>query len=155
MRIIVDSIVHHAHYIAWTIALLSVAVSLYFSDILGLVPCNLCWYARILMYPLVVIIGMGILRLERQWVAYAAPLVVAGWLLELYHSLLQWGIIPETITRCIASVPCTTKYINYFGFLTIPFLGLLAFTAIGTCLYLFCKLGPARFTNSHDMLGLK
>jgi disulfide bond formation protein DsbB len=139
MRFIIDSITRYAHYLAWTIALLSVAISLYFSDIRGFVPCNLCWYARILIYPLVVIIGVGIIRRDRNWVAYAAPLVSAGWLLEIYHSLIQWGIIPETLTRCIATVPCTTKYINYFGFITIPFLGLLAFTAIGMCLFLYWK----------------
>jgi len=127
----------NSHYFAWVIALLSVAISLYFSEVLGFVPCNLCWYGRILMYPLVVIIGVGIIRREQQWVAYAAPLVGAGWLLELYHSLIQWGIISETLTKCVVSVPCTTKYIDYFGFVTIPFLGLLAFTGLGICLYLY------------------
>jgi disulfide bond formation protein DsbB len=139
MRFIIHSITRYAHYLAWTIALLSVAISLYFSDIRGFVPCNLCWYARILMYPLVVIIGIGIIRRERHWVAYAAPLVSAGWLLELYHSLLQWGIIPETLARCISGIPCTTKYINYLGFVTIPFLGLIAFTALAICLYAYWK----------------
>jgi len=134
-------IARYAPYLAWIIALLSVGISLYFSDIRGFVPCNLCWYARIMMYPLVVIIGVGILRRERQLVAYAAPLVAAGWLLELYHTLLQWGILPETLTRCVATVPCTTKYVNYFGFITIPFLGLLAFSAIAVNLYLFWYFG--------------
>ncbi len=124
----------YAHYAAWVIALMSMAISLYFSDIRGFVPCNLCWYARILMYPLVVIIGIGIIRRDRNWVIYAAPLVAAGWLLELYHSLLQWGIIPEVVTKCLINVPCTTKNIDYFGFVTIPFLGLLAFTALVICL---------------------
>jgi disulfide bond formation protein DsbB len=97
------------------------------------------------MYPLVVIIGVGILRRERAWIIYAAPMVAAGWLLELYHSLLQWGLIPETL-RCVATVPCTTKYINYFGFVTIPFLGLVAFSALGACLYLSWRepLAPQR-----------
>jgi disulfide bond formation protein DsbB len=140
MKYAIHTIARFAHYLAWTIALLSVAISLYFSDIRGFVPCNLCWYARILMYPLVVIIGLGIIRRERQWVVYAAPLVAAGWALEFYHSLLQWGIVPETITRCTSGVPCTTKYINYLGFITIPFLGLLAFTALGVCLVLAWRL---------------
>jgi hypothetical protein len=74
---------------------------------------------------------------EHRWVPYVVPMLGLGWLLELYHSLLQWGIIPEAITRCVATVPCTTKYINYFGFVTIPFLGLLAFTAIGACVYFY------------------
>ncbi len=129
----------HADYFAWVIALMSMAVSLYFSEVLGFIPCNLCWYGRILMYPLVVIIGIGIIRRDKGWVTYAAPLVAAGWLLELFHSLLQWGIIPETLTRCVATVPCTTKYINYFGFVTIPFLGLLAFTGLAVSIFLFRK----------------
>lgn len=137
MQHVIYTFARYAHYIAWTIVLLSVAISLYFSDIRGFVPCNLCWYARILMYPLVVIIGIGIIRKERQWVMYAAPFVAAGWLLEFYHSLLQWGVVTEALTKCISGVPCTTKYINYFGFVTIPFLALLAFTAVGLCLYLY------------------
>jgi disulfide bond formation protein DsbB len=127
----------YAHYAAWVIALMSMAISLYFSDIRGFVPCNLCWYARILMYPLVVIIGIGIIRRDRNWVAYAAPLVAVGWILELYHSLLQWGVIPEIVTKCLINVPCTTKNIDYFGFVTIPFLGFLAFTAIGVCILVY------------------
>ena len=130
----IQPVINSAPYFAWTIALLSVAISLYYSDIRGFVPCNLCWYARILMYPLVVILGVGIIRRERQALYYAGPLVLAGWLLTLYHSLIQWGIIHETITRCIATVPCTTKYVNYFGFITIPFLGWLAFSAIAASL---------------------
>lgn len=131
----------HAHYAAWTIVVFSLAISLYFSDVLGYIPCNLCWYARILMYPLAIIIGIGILRRERQWLWYAAPLVVAGWFLELYHSLLQWGIVAEPVFKCVSGVPCTTKYINYLGFVTIPFLGLLAFTGIGLALWLYARSG--------------
>ena len=127
----------YASYFAWVIALLSMAISLYFSDIRGFVPCNLCWYARILIYPLVVIIGIGIIRRDRNWVVYAAPLVALGWILELYHSLLQWGIIPEVVTKCLINVPCTAKNIDYFGFVTIPFLGLLAFTGLAACLFVF------------------
>jgi disulfide bond formation protein DsbB len=139
MRFTLRTVTRYAPYLAWTVVVLSVAISLYFSNIRGFVPCNLCWYARILMYPLVVIIGVGILRRERQWVFYAAPLIAAGWLLELYHSLIQWGVITETLTQCLATVPCTTKYVNYFGFVTIPFLGLLAFTALAVFVYLSWK----------------
>jgi disulfide bond formation protein DsbB len=122
---------------AWAVALASVMVSLYFSEVKGYLPCNLCWYARILMYPLVIIIGIGIQRRERQWIASAMVLAAAGWILELYHSLLQWGVIPEPLLSCVAGVPCSTKYINYLGFITIPFLGWLAFTAIGLCIYMY------------------
>ena len=129
----------YSPYIAWTTALASLAGSLFFSEVLHYAPCSLCWYGRVLMYPLVVIIGVGILRRETHWLFYAAPLAVAGWLLALYHTLLQWGIIPEVIKPCVVNVPCTTKYINLFGFITIPFLEWLAFSLIAVCLYLYWK----------------
>ena len=129
----------YAPYLAWAVAALSTAGSLFFSDILHYVPCALCWWGRIFMYPLVIIIGIGILRRERHWIPYALPLTLAGTGLALYHSLLQWGIIPEIIKPCVISVPCTTKYINLLGFITIPFLELLAFLTIAVCLYLYNK----------------
>jgi disulfide bond formation protein DsbB len=129
----------HGHYLAFTIALLALAGSLFYSGVLHFAPCDLCWYGRILMYPLVAIVAVGILRRDHGWVFYAAPLTIAGTTLALYHSLLQWGLIPEAIRPCVAGVPCTTKYINYLGFITIPFLELLAFTAINVCLYLYWK----------------
>jgi disulfide bond formation protein DsbB len=146
MHVIVHHVARRSHYLAWTVALLSVVVSLYLSDIMGFTPCNLCWYARILMYPLVVIIGLGIIRRDRNWVVYAAPLIGAGWLLELYHSLLQWGVIPETLTRCTVGVPCTTKYIDYLGFVTIPFMGLMAFTALGVLAFAYHRTGDGSST---------
>lgn len=132
------TISRHAHYIVFTIALLSTLISLYFSDILHWPPCNLCWYTRILMYPLIPIIGLGILRRETAWLPYVLPLTIAGQLLTAYHSLLQWGVIPD-LTPCVNSVPCATKYLNLFGFITIPFLGFIAFAGINVCLYLYWK----------------
>lgn len=129
----------HGHYVAWTIALLATVISLYLSDGLHMVPCVLCWYTRILMYPLVAIIGVGILRQERQWVYYVVPLVGVGLVVTAYHSLLQWGIIPEAIAPCMNGVSCATKNINLLGFVTIPFLGWLSFAGIAVCLYLYWK----------------
>ncbi len=129
----------YGHYLAWTIALLSMLLSLYLSDVLHFLPCVLCWWTRILMYPLVAVIGVGILRREWQWVYYVLPLTLVGNALTAYHSLLQWGIIPEALAPCTNGIPCTTKYLDFFGFVTIPFLGLLAFTGINVCLYLYWK----------------
>ena len=129
----------YGHYAAWTIALLSMLISLYLSDVLHFLPCVLCWYTRILMYPLVVILGVGILRRERQWLYYVVPLTALGTLLTAYHSLLQWGIIPEAAAPCVNGIPCTTKYLDFFGFVTIPFLGFVAFVGINVCLYLYWK----------------
>jgi len=90
----------YGNYGAWTIALVGLLGSLYLSDIVGWVPCTLCWYSRILMYPIVVIGAVGILRKDHNWSLYALPLSIGGVVLSLYHSLLQWGIIPEAIAPC-------------------------------------------------------
>ncbi len=117
-------------YLVWVIALSSLFGSLYFSEVLGFAPCVLCWYQRIAMYPLVLIIPVGILLKDTKLYYYVLPLSIAGMLIGLYQNLLGWGIIREVIAPCAFGVSCTTKYINYFGFITIPFLSLCAFTSI-------------------------
>ncbi|HEY2004170.1 MAG TPA: disulfide oxidoreductase [Candidatus Saccharimonadia bacterium] len=117
-------------YVVWVLALLSMAGSLAMSEVFKLTPCVLCWYQRILMYPLVVIVGVGIMRRQRDWVYYALPLVVAGTVVAGYHSLLQWGIIPEAAAPCSAVASCALEQINWLGFVTIPFMSFLSFLAI-------------------------
>jgi len=117
-------------YLVWVVALVSMAGSLALSEVFKLVPCVLCWYQRILMYPLVVIVGVGILRRQRDWVYYALPLAVVGVAVAGYQSLLQWGIVPEAAAPCSAVASCALKQINWMGFVTIPFMSFLAFTAI-------------------------
>lgn len=129
----------YGHYVAWTIALIGLVGSLYLSDVVGWVPCTLCWYARILMYPIVAIGAVGILRKDYNWSLYALPLSIAGVALTLYHSLLQWGIISEALAPCRSGLSCATKQLNLLGFITIPFLAFLAFVAITVCLSFYWK----------------
>lgn len=129
----------YGNYGAWTIALLGLVGSLYLSDVVGWVPCTLCWYARILMYPIVAIGAVGILRKDPNWSIYALPLSIAGIGLTFYHSLLQWGIIPEALAPCRIGLSCATKQLNLLGFITIPFLAVLSFIAITVCLFFYWK----------------
>lgn len=116
-------------YSAWLVALTGMVGSLYFSEIVGWVPCILCWYQRIALYPLVFILPVGILRQDRSVAFYALPLTSIGMLLAGYHSLLQLGIIPEKISPCsVTGVSCITNYGVWFGFLSIPLLSYFAFT---------------------------
>ena len=117
-------------YAAWLIALLSVAGSLFFSEVMELPPCVLCWYQRIAMYPLVLIIGIGIVSKDDRWKVYALPLALAGLALAVYHNLIYYGVIPESLTPCAQGVSCSEKQIEWFGFVTIPLMGLAAFAAI-------------------------
>lgn len=105
-------------------------MSLYFSDIMKLVPCVLCWYQRVMLYPLVVIIPIGILKNDKNIPFYVLPFSVIGMIIALYHNLLYYGVIPEAIAPCTFGVSCTTKLIELFGFVTIPMMSLIAFSVI-------------------------
>lgn len=127
---------------AFFTALLATAGSLFFSEVLGYIPCTLCWYERILMYPLVLILGVGLLSPDAFTLKYATPLVAAGWAVALYHNLLLWGIIHEFIP-CRFGVPCSTYYIEWLGFISIPLLCFTAFSLIGLT-FLILKKGVGR-----------
>ena len=117
-------------YIAWIIALLSVVGSLFFSEVMQLPPCVLCWYQRIAMYPLVLIIGTAIILRDSRVKVYALPLAFLGFATAVYHNLIYYGFIPESITPCTEGVPCNAVQIEWIGFITIPLMGLGAFAAI-------------------------
>ena len=124
-------------YAAWVVALLSLAGSLFFSEVMGLAPCVLCWYQRVAMYPLVLIIATGILTRDERVRVYALPLCLAGLAVSVYHNLLYYGVIPETLTPCSEGASCTEKQIEWLGFITIPLMGLASFVAVALCLYFY------------------
>lgn len=126
-------------YAAWAVAVASMLGSLLFSEVFHFVPCVLCWYQRALMFPLVFIIAVGIIRKDSGLHFYVLPLSVLGLVLAAYHSLLQWGIIPEEVAPCVAGISCLTKYIDWFGFITIPFLSFVSFGIVSICMILFTK----------------
>jgi disulfide bond formation protein DsbB len=124
-------------YLAFLMAWVSMVGSLFFSEILKYPPCVLCWYQRIAMYPLVVILIVGILKKAADVHLYALPLAISGAAIAFYHNLLYYKILPESAAPCIQGVSCTTKYIEYFGFITIPLLSLLGFIFIIVCLLMY------------------
>lgn len=131
----------YAPYAAFTVALVSMAGSLYFSEVKDFLPCMLCWYQRICMYPLVAILAVGILRKDSLVYQYALPLVAVGFLIALYHMGLYYNIFPESEASCRAGVSCTTKYVEYLGFVTIPLLSATAFALIGAAMLALRKYG--------------
>lgn len=126
-------------YAAWIIALAAALGSLYFSDIRGFAPCVLCWYQRSFMYPLVIVLGIGIVREDKSVYWYALPLSIAGLAIAVYHNFLYYRIIPESATPCVSGVSCTERVVEYFGFVGIPLLSLAAFTAITIALLVYKK----------------
>ena len=125
---------HFGLYGAWLVAITATAGSLYFSEVRLFVPCSLCWYQRILMYPLVVILGIASYRQDQGIVRYALPLSILGGVVSLFHYLEQKVPGFSAPSLCRVGVPCTQEYINWLGFITIPFLALIAFTLITTLL---------------------
>ncbi|MDI1241083.1 MAG: disulfide oxidoreductase [bacterium] len=129
-------------YAAWLVALLATAGSLFFSEVMDLPPCILCWYQRIAIYPLIVIIGVGIVMRDARWKYYALPLALVGLAISVYHNLLYYHIIPESISPCKEGVSCTTVQIEWFGFITIPLMGLMSFVVVSAIMF-FYKPSPA------------
>lgn len=123
-------------YIAWVVALVGTVGSLFFSEVMQLPPCVLCWYQRIAMYPLVLIIGAGVILRDRRMKYYALPLALCGLLISIYHNLLYYGLIPESITPCVEGISCTSRQIEWMGFITIPLMALVGFIVVVLCLSL-------------------
>ena len=128
-------------FLAWIVAVVSTLGSLFLSDVMMFPPCTLCWYQRIMMYPLIVILLSGMVPLDGSFFKYAVPFVLIGWMMAFYHNLLQYGIIPEGAKLCMHGVPCSAKYMNILGFITIPMMSLVAFSMIAILLYLAKKRG--------------
>jgi disulfide bond formation protein DsbB len=117
-------------YLAWIISLVAMLGSLYFSEVMHLPPCVLCWYQRIFLYPLVLLIPIGLWRGDKHLPYYVLALSAIGGAISLFHNLLYYRILPESAAPCAAGISCTTKLIEWFGFITIPFLALTAFILI-------------------------
>ena len=128
-------------FACWLIATASALGSLFFSEVLKFTPCVLCWYQRILMYPLVVILAVGILRRDSGIRFYVLPLSVLGLAVAAYHNLLYFGVIPEGLTQCTLGVSCTTRYLAVLGFIDIPLMSLTAFAVITIAMLLHRSKG--------------
>ncbi len=126
-------------FLTWIIVSASTLGSLFFSHIMEYAPCVLCWYQRICLFPLVIILATGLFPFDKRVVKFSLPLAVAGWLTAFYHNLLYQGIIPQDFQPCSQGVSCTEKYIDLFGFVTIPMLSLLSFSIIITLLFLLMR----------------
>lgn len=119
-----------ALYLAFSIALASTLGALFIGEVLGQTPCVLCWYQRVAMFPLALILGIGALTEDATVRRYALPLALAGGLVALWHSGLYAGLLPEAVAPCTREGPsCTDSAMTILG-LPIPYLSLAAFAGI-------------------------
>lgn len=123
---------------AWGLSLIATLGALFLGEVMGMTPCILCWYQRIAMFPLAVILFLGLTPFDARCIRYAMPLVVAGVLIAAYHSLLFLDIISEGFVQCSKGASCKSAELQVAGFIPIPLLSLMAFVLIGLLL-LFAK----------------
>ncbi|MGB2994034.1 MAG: disulfide oxidoreductase [Paenisporosarcina sp.] len=123
----------------WVVSLTATMGSLFFSEIRGYEPCELCWIQRIFMYPLVLILGIAYVQKNARIAVTTAIFSVIGGAISLYHYGLQKvSFLSENAPAC-GRVSCTGEYINIFGFITIPFLALTAFILIAISSFMILK----------------
>ena len=129
-------------FLAWLVALAATLGALFLGEIVGLEPCVLCWYQRIAMFPLVLILALGLLPVfDDRCVRYALPLAVAGGAVALYHTLLYWGVVPKDLVPCGQGPSCTDVKQTLFGMVPLPLISLAAFTLVVVLLLLVKSKG--------------
>ena len=124
-------------FLCWLTATIATLGSLFFSEVMKVPSCIMGWYQRICMYPLVIIFFVALFPLDTKAVKYAQPFVFIGLFFAIYQNLLYYKILPESVQPCSQGVSCTSDYINWFGFLTIQMLSLIAFSIILILLLFF------------------
>jgi disulfide bond formation protein DsbB len=125
-------------WIAWIVAVVATAGSLIYSEVVHFIPCRLCWFQRIAMYPLAIILLVGAIRREALVKYYALPLSLGGLLISTWHYLIQTfpGLAGGS---CDASNPCSSRYVETFGFISIPFMAGAGFILISVLLAFYVR----------------
>lgn len=116
--------------LAWLMAAAATLGALFLGEVMGMTPCVLCWYQRIFMFPLAVILGIACFLDDRRGALYALPLALGGVAMSAYHTLLIAGIVPKTWVPCGPGPSCTDQSLEILGGIQIPWLSLAAFLAV-------------------------
>lgn len=120
-----------SRYVALLAAWVATCGSLYMSEALGWTPCLFCWYQRILMYPISLLLALGLLKRDKGVNKYVLLLSIPGICVSAYHYAYQKSELVRGFAPCTVGVPCSADYLNWFnGVVTIPFLALIAFLII-------------------------
>jgi disulfide bond formation protein DsbB len=118
-------------FFALIIAIVATAGSLFYSEIAGYEPCKLCWFQRIFMYPLVILLGLACIKKDFKILIYPSSLAGIGAAISLYHNYVYYGGI--SLFPCDPfdlGTSCTKVLVMEFGYITIPLMALTAFTLI-------------------------
>jgi disulfide bond formation protein DsbB len=127
-----------AIWLAWLVALVATVGSLIYSEVIHFVPCRLCWFQRIAMYPLSFVLLVGAIRREAAVKYYGLPLALVGLAISIYHNVIQFYPSLEG-GSCDPLNPCSARSIEVFGFIDIPFMAGAGFILISVLLALYVK----------------
>ena len=123
-------------WLAFGVVLTATLGSLYFSEVARFTPCVLCWYQRIAMYPLVIVLGVAAVRGDLSVRRYVAPIAIIGAAISIYHiGVERLPGLPSG--SCSAAAPCDLIWVERFGFITIPVMALVGFLAVLTLLFAY------------------
>jgi disulfide bond formation protein DsbB len=122
-------------FLAWLLALLATAGAIFLGEVMGMTPCVLCWYQRIAMFPLVLVLGVGLFAADASSARYALPLAGVGWATAAYHLLIFWGLVSEGLVPCGKGSSCADVDVQVAGAVPIPLLSLVAFSGILAALW--------------------
>lgn len=121
----------YGNYLVWGTALAGTLGSFYFSEVMNLVPCVLCWYQRMALAPLVLLVGVGILKKNPDMPVYVLPFSIAGLGVGIFQNLLYYGVISEELSPCTIGISCVDPANQLLGWgITIPMLSTIAFAVI-------------------------
>jgi len=150
LRTVLSAVEGYELWLAFVVAAIATGGSLFFSEIAHFVPCELCWYQRICMYPLSIVALLAALFDDPRAARYLLPLPVAGVGVSVYHLLVENGVVGQSAT-CLISAPggCGVKWINEFGYITIPTLALTAFALVSAFL-LLAAFEPRATVMNHE-----
>ena len=129
---------------ALAVAVVATAGSLYYSEIVGFLPCEYCWYQRIAMYPLAVLLAVAVVTRQHLAMRYTMAIAGIGLALSVYHYQLQ--LFPEQGSSCVGGVSCTVMLVQQFGFVSIPFMAGAGFLSI-----LLIRMAEWRATLLRDL----
>ena len=130
-------------FACWLLVTGATLGSLFFSEVMELPPCSLCWVQRIFMFPLAIVLFVGLFPFDAGVVRYGLPLSVSGFAIAAYHWLLQLGVIPESAAPCQQGVSCSEVSLELFGFISIPMMSLLVFSIVTVLLIALKRSEPS------------
>jgi len=129
----------HALYFAWLIALIGFGLSVFYGEIQHHEPCSLCWYQRIALFPLVILLGIAAYRGESMIIPYVLPLVIIGGLVAFFHVLQGHFPILQKAGVCHLGPHCSKSYFSLFGLFDFPSVSAIGFFLIAFLLLLHAK----------------